>query len=583
MEIETSIVIRTLNESKHLESLMQGIHDQNYRNWEIVLVDSGSSDATLEIAEKYGARIFHIPQDQFTFGRSLNIGCKQAQGKYLVFASGHVWPITNRWLKNLIEPFQETSIAMVYGRQRGTDANRLSEIRDLHGLFGSSSHILVDEPRGNNGNSAIRKDLWENQPFDETLTGLEDVDWARKVEQHGFRVYYAADAPVYHVHEETLHQVYNRYLREAIATKRMFPHFKFSWRELSRGIPYAIARDILFALRFKYVRKLPRVPASRFAQFFGIYFGVRHQTRQAVDKARRLPPPDTNRRVMWHGFGSHNIETGGLPIINKDMTLVQVAFANVSHRNNGTPSFRIYEQEYSGIIINGGGHFPKGQKVSGIRRDLDFHPKEVHAEFIVAPAEDLYQLHKDTPLKHGALVRTVGWCLQRLSHIQNHHNVSACVLGAGSFGNICAQVLRHKGIKVMVVDHNDRWLSFLDKYEVDTLPTIDSVDEFDYLIDTDQDTNFVPRLLSRHAKSTALISLKSLSTTSEVKQGCTAASPSKKYINEALGLINSGDINLEDHTASVSALDDYDRTWKTLENGNYFNVLLNSNRDLEDL
>ena len=191
MTVETSIVIRTLNEAKHLESLMQGIHNQSYRDWEIVLVDSGSSDRTLEIAEKYGARVFHIPSHEFTFGRSLNIGCSKAEGKYLVFASGHVWPITNSWLKNIIRPFEESSVAMVYGRQRGTDANRLSELRDLHMLFGPTSHILVDEPRGNNGNSAVRKDLWEDQPFDETLTGLEDVDWARKVEQQGYRVYYA--------------------------------------------------------------------------------------------------------------------------------------------------------------------------------------------------------------------------------------------------------------------------------------------------------------------------------------------------------------------------------------------------------
>ena len=143
MTVETSIVIRTLNEAKHLESLMQGIHSQSYRDWEIVLVDSGSSDGTLEIAEKYGARIFHIPKDEFTFGRSLNMGCAEARGKYLVFASGHVWPITNNWLKNITRPFDEKSVAMVYGRQRGTGANRLPQLRDLQMQFGTPSPVLV--------------------------------------------------------------------------------------------------------------------------------------------------------------------------------------------------------------------------------------------------------------------------------------------------------------------------------------------------------------------------------------------------------------------------------------------------------
>ena len=131
MAVQTSIVILTLNEAKHLGNLMQGIHNQNYHDWEIILVDSGSTDATLEIAEKYGAHIYHIPSHEFTFGRSLNLGCSKANGDYLVFASGHVWPITNNWLRNLVKPFDEPSVTMVYGRQRATDANRLCEQRDL--------------------------------------------------------------------------------------------------------------------------------------------------------------------------------------------------------------------------------------------------------------------------------------------------------------------------------------------------------------------------------------------------------------------------------------------------------------------
>ena len=61
--VKVSVVVRTLNEAKHLENLMSGIHQQNFTDWEIVLVDSGSTDGTLEIAERNGARIFHIPQN----------------------------------------------------------------------------------------------------------------------------------------------------------------------------------------------------------------------------------------------------------------------------------------------------------------------------------------------------------------------------------------------------------------------------------------------------------------------------------------------------------------------------------------
>jgi len=311
--VETSIIIRTLNEAKHLEFLMKGIHSQNYKNWEIVLVDSGSTDGSREIASKYGARVFHIPTDEFTFGRSLNIGCREAKGEYLVFASGHVWPITNNWLRNMIKPFDDDSIVMVYGRQRGTEANRLSEIRDLDVNYGRTSHILVDEADGNNGNAAIRRSLWLDQPFDESLPGLEDIDWARKAEKKDYRVYYTADAAVYHVHEESLSQVYHRHLREAIATKTMFPNYNLTWTGFLRALPYFMARDVLYALRHKQRSKIYQIPATRLAQFLGIYKGVRFHKQLARELVKELEIPEVHQRVILNNPGEHSLKETKTP------------------------------------------------------------------------------------------------------------------------------------------------------------------------------------------------------------------------------------------------------------------------------
>ena len=65
-----SIVIRTYNESQHLGRMLEGISHQTLKDVEIILVDSGSMDATLSIAESFRARIVRIPSDEFTFGRS---------------------------------------------------------------------------------------------------------------------------------------------------------------------------------------------------------------------------------------------------------------------------------------------------------------------------------------------------------------------------------------------------------------------------------------------------------------------------------------------------------------------------------
>ena len=88
---KASIVIRTLNEEKHLEELLLACMQQklNGLEYEVVVVDSGSIDRTLEIAERYECVVKKISREEFSFGRSLNMGCERATGDILVFISGH--------------------------------------------------------------------------------------------------------------------------------------------------------------------------------------------------------------------------------------------------------------------------------------------------------------------------------------------------------------------------------------------------------------------------------------------------------------------------------------------------------------
>jgi len=93
-DLKSSIIIRCYNEAESISQLLYGLNQQNISNYEIILVDSGSDDGTLEIAEDFGVdEIIHIPPDRFSFGRALNWGCKAASGKFCVFASAHVYPI----------------------------------------------------------------------------------------------------------------------------------------------------------------------------------------------------------------------------------------------------------------------------------------------------------------------------------------------------------------------------------------------------------------------------------------------------------------------------------------------------------
>lgn len=94
-----SFVVRTYNEERYLDRVLAAARSCGPLLTEIAVVDSGSNDATLDIAKAHGAKIVCIEKAQFSFGRSLNLGYAAAKGEVVVFLSGHCIPPRTDWLK----------------------------------------------------------------------------------------------------------------------------------------------------------------------------------------------------------------------------------------------------------------------------------------------------------------------------------------------------------------------------------------------------------------------------------------------------------------------------------------------------
>lgn len=217
MSYSVSIIIRCYNEEKYIGQLLNGIEVQTITDKEIIIVDSGSTDKTLDIVSNYPAKIISIAPEDFSFGKALNLGCQSAQGEYLVFASAHVYPVYQDWLEKLLKPFEDEKIALVYGKQRGNEITKYSEHQIFAKWFPDTSNFKQEQPFCNNANVAIRRFLWEKFPYNEHLTGLEDLDWAKHIIKEGYYLAYNAEAEIIHVHNEPPQRIYNRYRREAIA------------------------------------------------------------------------------------------------------------------------------------------------------------------------------------------------------------------------------------------------------------------------------------------------------------------------------------------------------------------------------
>lgn len=269
-----SLIIRCYNEADHLGKLLYGLEEQKMQDFEVVLVDSGSTDGTLEIADSFGVdTIEYIDPENFSFGRALNYGCKAAKGEYCVIASAHVYPRREDWLERLLEKFED-DVALVYGKQRGNDVTTFSENQIFKQWFPNHDIDRQSHPFCNNANAAIRRDLWKEYPYDLTLTGLEDVDWAKRVQNDGYDISYAAEAEIVHVHDETAREVFNRYRREAYAHRQIMPSQTFTLFDFLRLSVSNILSDYRAAQdESVLVSTLLEVPKFRLLQFWGTYRG----------------------------------------------------------------------------------------------------------------------------------------------------------------------------------------------------------------------------------------------------------------------------------------------------------------------
>jgi len=271
-----SLIIRAYNEEAHIGRLLEGICRQSQRDVEIILVDSGSTDATAAIAARYGARIVHVSPAEFTFGRSLNLGLAAASREHAVIASAHVYPVYPDWLERLLEPFKDPTCAIAYGKQRGDEHSKFSEQQIFARWFPVTPAPRQTGPFCNNANAAIRRSVWDGHRYDESLTGLEDLAWSAHVQSKGYSIAYVPAAEVVHVHHETPAGVLNRYRREGMAFKRIYPEAHFSLYDFARNTAASIGFDLLHSARQRlFLRSFASIFWFRAAQFWGTYQGYR--------------------------------------------------------------------------------------------------------------------------------------------------------------------------------------------------------------------------------------------------------------------------------------------------------------------
>ncbi len=287
-----ALVIRCFNEEEHIGRLLTGVARQTRPPDEVIVVDSGSTDATLAIASAFDVTAVSISPEDFSFGRALNRGLEAARGHDICLcASAHVYPVYDTWVEHMVAPFERPEVALTYGRQQTPPRGRYSEARLLGQWFPTTSTSRQGHPFCNNANAAIRRRVWADLPYDEDLTGLEDLDWAKRAMERGHWISYVAEAPVVHVHNERASQIVNRYRREAVAHKQIYSEQGMGVAEAVRLAAINIFGDARAAAGERALaRHLGDIVRFRSAQFYG--------TQRGFSQAG--PVPEALRRRFYY-------------------------------------------------------------------------------------------------------------------------------------------------------------------------------------------------------------------------------------------------------------------------------------------
>jgi rhamnosyltransferase len=217
-----SIIIPTYNASRYLPLQLKALVRQTLKDSEILIVDSSSSDNTLEIAKSYGARTLVIAKAEFDHGGTRTLAGRHTHGDVLVYLTQDALPQNEHAIENLVNPLQQDqSLGAVFGRQipHPNATPFAKHLRFFNYPDRSYTRAVADKALYgvktafcSNSFAAYRRSALENVGwFQDKLLMGEDLHVCARMLMKSYRVGYVADAVVYHSHNYTLAQEFKRY------------------------------------------------------------------------------------------------------------------------------------------------------------------------------------------------------------------------------------------------------------------------------------------------------------------------------------------------------------------------------------
>lgn len=265
MKTPISILVRTFNSARSLPVLFSKLHLAP--GDEIVIVDSGSTDSTLEIARKHHAQII-TAQGSFNYSKSLNLGFRAVQNAWVLVISSHCIPVVPDLLEVYRQEIARFPADIVAGYGPATISGKSDRVLDREKTsfysqvdFKKALHICGSQ------NTIYPRSAWEQVPFDETVRTGEDKLWIMAMLPRGCRFAYIPAARGANRYQAPLSYMFRKGYSDSRALREP-DHKPISVKELGIDLLSLVKRRMLGEMD---TRVWARYTAHRLGSFLGSY------------------------------------------------------------------------------------------------------------------------------------------------------------------------------------------------------------------------------------------------------------------------------------------------------------------------
>jgi rhamnosyltransferase len=292
-----SIILRSYNEAWALVDTLRAVQAQEYKNWELIVIDSGSTDGSVDLIRRALPRQFiQITPQEYNPSRVLNRGMQLARAEYAVCLNADATPQGRHWLRPMVEALFEPRTAAVFGRQIPRQDCQAVFARDYETCFGPQRESSQWDHFFSMASSGLRKDVWAKRGFLEVLQYSEDDEYTRWCKEQGYAVSYCPESVVMHSHNYTPAQAYQRSFGEARSLSAVWKGARndINWpRTVLLGFLNDARRDLRFCARRNRLSEWPHALWIRWQQRCGRLTGFQDGwgAYRQRDKENSINPP----------------------------------------------------------------------------------------------------------------------------------------------------------------------------------------------------------------------------------------------------------------------------------------------------